>query len=61
MTGISSHVNDIHVNPVKHGLVARVCEWPHASFHRYVRRGLMPEDWAGDLRQDRASFGERSG
>jgi putative transposase len=55
------HVDYIHFNPVKHGLVARVRDWPYSSFHRYVRRGLLPEDWAGDLSQDRASFGERSG
>jgi putative transposase len=57
------HVDYIHFNPVKHGLVRRVRDWPHSSFHRYVRSGLLPEDWAGDLivqrRQD--SFGERGG
>src|SRR5882757_2613128 len=53
------HVNYIHFNPVKHGLVGRVCDWPHSSFHRYVRHGLLPQDWAGDFSQDRASFGER--
>jgi hypothetical protein len=30
-----------------------------ASFHRYVRAGLLPEDWAGDFGRDRGSFGER--
>jgi hypothetical protein len=24
-----------------------------------VRHGLLPQDWAGDFSQDRASFGER--
>ena len=24
----------IHFNPVKHGLVSRVSDWPHSSFHR---------------------------
>ena len=42
------HVDYIHFNPVKHGLVSRVCDWPYSSFHRYVRRGVMAEDWAGD-------------
>ena len=53
------HVDYIHFNPVKHGLVGRVCDWPHSSFHRYVRHGLLPQDWAGDFSQDEASFGER--
>jgi REP-associated tyrosine transposase len=41
------HVDYIHFNPVKHGLVRRVSDWPYSSFHRYVRDGLLPEDWAG--------------
>ncbi len=53
------HVDYIHFNPVKHGLVARVRDWPFSSFHRFVRQGLLPEDWAGDVRQDHMSFGER--
>jgi REP-associated tyrosine transposase len=52
------HVDYIHFNPVKHGLVGRVRDWPHSSFHRYVRQGLLPEDWAGDLGQDPGNFGE---
>jgi putative transposase len=53
------HVDYIHFNPVKHDLVARVRDWPHSSFHRYVRRGLLPEDWAGDAGENPAGFGER--
>jgi putative transposase len=43
---------------VKHGLVTRVADWPHSSFHRYVARGLLPEDWGGDLVELPGSFGE---
>jgi len=53
------HIDYVHFNPVRHGLVGRVRDWPHSSFHRYVRHGLLPQDWAGDFSQDRASFGER--
>jgi putative transposase len=53
------HIDYVHFNPVRHGLVARVCDWPHSSFHGYVRRGLLPKDWGGDFSQDRGSFGER--
>ncbi|MFY1017554.1 REP-associated tyrosine transposase [Ectopseudomonas khazarica] len=42
-----NHVDYIHINPLKHGLVARVQDWPYSSFHHYVRRGLLPIDWAG--------------
>jgi putative transposase len=53
------HVDYIHFNPVKHGLVRRVCDWPYSSFHRYVRSGLLPEDWAGSSHDDDGQFGER--
>jgi len=43
------HVDYIHFNPVKHGYVSQVREWPHSSFHRYVERGLLPLDWGGDV------------
>nr|WP_276519519.1 transposase [Bradyrhizobium elkanii] len=52
------HVDYIHFNSVKHALVRRVCDWPHSSFHRYVREGVLPIDWAGDAGEC-GSFGER--
>ena len=55
------HVDYIHFNPVKHGLTSRVCDWPYSSFHRYVRQGLLPEDWGGDVRDIGGDFGERKG
>jgi putative transposase len=51
------HVEYCYINPVKHGLVARVRDWPHSSFHRDVERGIFPIDWAGDVAADR-EFGE---
>ena len=41
------HVDYIHMNPVKHGHVQRVSDWPHSSFHRYVAAGILQQDWAG--------------
>lgn len=35
----------VHVNPLKHGLVERVRDWPWSSFHRYVTLGEYAEDW----------------
>ena len=40
------HVDYIHWNPVKHGWVKRVNDWPHSSFHNYVRRSIYPYNWA---------------
>lgn len=44
---LARHVDYIHYNPVKHGLVAQVRDWPYSSFHRYVERGVLPLDWGG--------------
>jgi putative transposase len=44
-----AHFDYIHFNPVRHGLVARVRDWPFSTFHRYVNRGVYPLEWAGDL------------
>ena len=43
---LAAHVDYIHINPLKHGLVQRVREWPYSSFHRYVARGWLASDWA---------------
>jgi putative transposase len=53
------HVDYIHFNPVKHSFVSRVCDWPHSSFHRYVRQGLLPGDWGGDVNESIHGCGER--
>jgi putative transposase len=53
------HVDYVHFNPVKHGLVKRPCDWPHSSFHVYVRRGILPEDWAGEMDDAAFGYGER--
>jgi REP-associated tyrosine transposase len=53
-----SHVEYCAVNPLKHRLVTRVSDWPHSSFHRDVRAGIFPEDWAGDIATT-GDFGER--
>jgi putative transposase len=39
------HVDYIHWNPVKHKHVTRVKDWPHSTFHRYVKQGVYAEDW----------------
>jgi REP-associated tyrosine transposase len=57
-TDYAHHVEYCHINPVKHGLVDRVRDWPHSSFHRDVRDGVFPLEWAGEVERDGA-FGER--
>jgi len=40
-----AHFDYIHWNPVKHGHVRCPHEWPHSSFHRYVRLGVYERHW----------------
>ncbi len=53
------HVDYIHFNPVKHGHVNRVSDWPYSTFHQMVRLGIYPEDWAGVGGNAGSGFGER--
>jgi putative transposase len=53
------HADYIHFNPVKHGHVRCVKDWPHSSFARMVRSGAYPEDWAGESVGEDNDFGER--
>jgi len=57
---LQQHADYIHFNPVKHGHVERVADWPLSSFHEFVRRGILPADWAG-ASDDQGAFGERGG
>jgi putative transposase len=42
-----AHRDYVHINPVKHGLVRRVADWPYSTFHRLVSQGIYPLEWAG--------------
>jgi putative transposase len=54
----SRHIEYCYINPVKHALVRRVQNWPYSSFHRDVRAGIFPLDWAGEI-EVIGEFGER--
>jgi putative transposase len=32
---LSNHINYVHYNPVKHGHVGDMDDWPHSSWHRW--------------------------
>ena len=58
-TDFRHHVDYVHYNPVKHGWVKRVAQWPHSTFHRYVRGGIYPQDWAGgESEEGEKGYGE---
>ena len=41
----NAHIDYIHWNPVKHGLVKSVRDWPNSSFQKFVAAGIYPENW----------------
>ena len=42
---LAHHMEYIHYNPVKHGLVNSPADWQYSSFMRYVQDGFYPVDW----------------
>ncbi len=47
-----AHMDYVHINPVKHGLVKSVKDWPHSTFHKLVEQRVYSQDWGGDMRDD---------
>jgi putative transposase len=41
----AAHLDYIHINPVKHGLVTAVRDWPYSTFPDWVARGGYDESW----------------
>ncbi len=40
-----AHLDYIHLNPVKHGLVTQPGDWPHSTFLAWVARGTYEASW----------------
>lgn len=55
---LAVHVAYVHINPLKHGLVTRVADWPWSTFHREVRAGRLPMEWGGDVAMRTLDVGE---
>ena len=55
-----NHIDYIHFNPVKHGIVNRAIDYPWSSFHNYLRLGCYDPDWGvvEPRFDDLKSFGE---
>ncbi|MCX7085542.1 MAG: PDDEXK nuclease domain-containing protein [Methylococcales bacterium] len=39
------HIDYIHYNPVKHGLVKRASDWQYSSIHRYIKLNILDNNW----------------
>jgi putative transposase len=56
----SAHMDYVHFNPVKHGLVSHPAAWPYSTFHRCVALGLYDAAWdTPDLTDMPTGMGER--
>ena len=55
-----NHLNYIHYNAVKHGLVNNPRDWPWSTFHQFVKMGYYELDWAcgEDMFGEVEGFGE---
>jgi putative transposase len=53
---LNKHVDYIHYNPLKHGLVKAVEDWPWSTYHRFVREGFyhhrILNDYDGNFGED---------
>lgn len=43
------HMNYVHFNPVKHGLVTNVADWPHSTFHSWSKSQTPIENWQSNV------------
>jgi putative transposase len=53
------HMDYLHYNPLKHGLVKQVKDWRYSSFHRYAQSGVYENDWTMAMPMAGLSFGEK--
>jgi putative transposase len=44
-----NHFDYLHYNPVKHGLVNNISDWPYSSFHHWVEKGVYPPHWGSRI------------
>ncbi|MBN1211986.1 MAG: transposase [candidate division Zixibacteria bacterium] len=42
---MNRHIDYIHYNPVKHGMVKSPFAWPESSIHGYFKNGYYSHDW----------------
>jgi putative transposase len=49
------HVDYIHYNPVKHGLVKNIDNWPWSTYHKYIKSGRYGQI---DLEKMQKSIGD---
>lgn len=56
--GYENYMDYLHYNPVKHGFVKHVKDWPHSTFHRYVHEGVYDGNWGEGIKTIDDDIGE---
>jgi len=47
---LQKHIDYIHYNPVKHGLVEKIEDWPWSTYHKFVQERFY-QGYANDIRK----------
>ena len=57
---LQRHFDYIHYNPIKHGLVRRIEDWPWSTYHKYAQEGFYgrSNDFEQVMRVSAETFGE---
>lgn len=50
-------MNYVHINPLQHGYVKQVCDYPYSTFHGYVKMGVYDRAWGNGV-EVMGDFGE---
>ena len=45
--GFAAQIDYELINPLKHGLVKPVADWPDPTYHRLLAVGVYSGDWVG--------------
>jgi len=53
----NAHMDYIHFNPVRHGLVSAPRDWKFSLFHRLVEQGLYDIGWGSAADMDFTGIG----
>lgn len=46
---LEQRIDYIHSDPVRHGFARTARKWPYSSLHAYIRQGLRPLYWTGEI------------
>jgi len=55
---LNRHIDYIHYNPVKHGLVDSPSNWKYSSIHAYYEEGFYDKAWGKREMEYAGDFGE---